>query len=160
MGQTSTSATTSATTTGTPIVGNAGSPSPYPIVATVVPDGLRLRFLPKHFGASMMRAEAAVYDSMGAICCSYHGGFWNFIELSNGGCYLQLQGEGTLPISVSMGNDFSGELSHDAASITATLFALNRLIQQGLERFDGAYYRLLDFAAQHPERADIFMAID
>lgn len=152
---------TSDTGTSSPaIVGNADSPPSSTIVATLVPDHLRLRFLLKHFGAHMMRAESAVYDSMRALCSTYNGGFWNFIELSNGGFYLQLQGDQKLTLSVSMGNDFSGELSRDAASITANLFALNQLTHQGLERFVDPYYWLRDYAAQHPERVEIFDAID
>ena len=154
MGQTSSTSPASST------AGSAGSKSPSPIAATVVPDSRRMQFLPKHFGAEMMVAEATVYDFMRALCRSYSGGYWNFIEISNGGFYMQLHGEGLLPISVSMGNDYSGEMSHDAASITVTLFALNRLVHRGLDRFDDAYYLLLDFAAHHPERTEIFNAID
>lgn len=133
---------------------------PTGILATVVPENQRMAFLPKHFGKDMLHAESAVYEAMMRLCRTYEGGYWNFIELSNGGCYLRLDTPGPLGVRVD-GNGFSGEMSVDAASILATLFALNAL---SWERNDAAftdqYYLLFDYALQHDEKRKILRAID
>lgn len=130
------------------------------ITAHLVGDGERMNFLPKHFGRSFLQGEMAVYQTMDMLCSSYSGGFWDFIELSNGGFYLRLQSKGPLAIRVPTGNDFASELSPDGAGIVVTLFALNQLIWSGMEELSDAYYLLRDFARQHEERAKIFSAID
>ncbi|WP_241199367.1 antirestriction protein [Ectopseudomonas oleovorans] len=64
---------------------------PSPIVATRVAEADRLRFLPTYFGPSMLRmlrGEALVFGWMGRLCAAYHGGFWHFYTLSNGGFYM------------------------------------------------------------------------
>jgi Antirestriction protein len=138
--------------------------SASPISATLVAEGQRLNFLPKHFGPHYLVGETAVYNAMKQLCASYNGGFWDFIELSNGGFYMRLSppGEASKPMSISVevGNGYSGEMSADAASIVATLFALNGLAFQGYEDLSDKYYLLLDFAAFHAERREIFQAID
>lgn len=141
--------------TAAPAVSDTGKP-----VATVVPDAQRLRFLPKHFGIDMMVGEATVFDSMRRICPSYHGGLWDFVEVSNGAFYMRLQSNELQDIDMSGENGYTGQMSADAAGITATLFALNQLIWSGRERFTNAFYLLREFAAQHPEFREIFGAID
>jgi Antirestriction protein len=54
------------------------------------------------------------------------GGWWNFYDLSNGGCYLAPGGVETFHLKV-MGNGFDGRLSANATGITVTLFALSHL---------------------------------
>ena len=137
-----------------------GVPASGKPVATVVPDAQRLRFLPKHFGIDMMVGEATVFDSMRRICPSYHGGLWDFVEVSNGAFYLRLQSDEAQHIDLSGENGYVGQMSADAAGITATLFALNQLTWAGRERFTDAFYLLREFAAQHPEFREIFGAID
>ena len=141
----------------TSATGTAESGKP---VATVVPDAQRMRFLPKHFGIDMMVGEATVFDSMRRICPSYHGGLWDFVEVSNGAFYMRLQSSELQDIDMSAENGYTGQMSADAAGITATLFALNQLIWGGRERFTDAFYLLREFAAQHPEFREIFGAID
>ena len=59
------------------------------ITASIVPAEQRMDFLPKHFGArAMMKFEMSVYDWMGNLCPSYRGGYWNYVELSNGGAFM------------------------------------------------------------------------
>jgi hypothetical protein len=131
------------------------------IVATCVPEAQRLSFLPRHFGRQMMILEEDLYTHMSELCADYSGGYWNFYDLSNGGCYLAPSGAELYRISVS-GNGFEGSLSADAAGITATLFAMNTLtfrfprLPQHAER----YYQLRDFAYTHTEARLILAAID
>lgn len=131
------------------------------IVATRVPDAKRIEFLPRHFGRHMVLVEQTVYAHLSRFSIDYHGGYWNFYDLSNEGCYLAPSGAESYYISVS-GNGFEGKLSADAAGITATLFAMNTLtfrfpqLRQHAER----YYQLRDFACTRAEAQLILAAID
>lgn len=136
------------------------------IIPTVVPRGARLNFLPKHFGSGslMLVVENRVYDIMREQADTYHGGWWEYLDLSNGGMYMRPPAGprpgGKWLVSVP-GNGYHGELSADAAGIVVCLAALSHLSfeypQQVLaERF----HQLRDFAGEHPEAAEIFAAID
>jgi hypothetical protein len=115
--------------------------------------------LPRHFGRNMMRVEDAVYDYMRQLVREYSGGFWHFYDLSNGGFYMSPQIE-RVNLEVA-GNGYSGQMSADAAGITACLFAFSHLsfrIQNDV--IARHYYQLLDFALEHAEAAGILAAID
>ena len=130
------------------------------VVATKVVDAARLHFLPRVFGPGhMMLGETAVYRWMSELCPEYHGGFWDFIDLSNGGFYLRLVCAAPVHLVVD-GNGFDAEMSNDAASIVASLFALNTLAWNGAEHLVDAYYLLKDFAMDHPQGQLILRAID
>ena len=130
------------------------------LTSTVVPDEQRMAFLPKHFGNDMLVGEHLIFESMRLICPSYTGGYWDFIEVSNGAFYMRLRTDGLLRISLPSCNGYYGEMSADAASITATLFAINRMVWNGCEELGDAYYILRAYAAEHPERSEILGAID
>jgi hypothetical protein len=94
------------------------------------------------------------------LTTQYTGGYWTFMELSNGGCYLAPQSEATFHVSVD-GNGFDGTVSADAAGITACLFALSHLsFQIRNESIAEHYHQLRDFALEHAEASAIFAAID
>ena len=131
------------------------------IIATTVPEAKRLAFLPRHFDRQMMAFEQSLFTHMSQLSADYLGGYWDFYDLSNGGCYLAPSAPTTYHIRVA-GNSFDGNLSADAAGITATLFALNALSFRfpRLERFTERFYQLRDFACEHAERRLILAAID
>lgn len=130
------------------------------IVATLVPEERRMEILPRYFGRYMILGENTVYTAMESLCDTYHGGSWDYVELSNGAFYMAPRTEGPLPISCD-GNGYTGEMSRDAAGIVATLFALNAMAWSTEdETFTRLYYALLDFVAPHPEAREIFAAID
>ena len=131
------------------------------IVATAVPHHLRLRFLPHHFGRSMMRVESEIFTQMGDLCADYAGAFWEFYNLSNGGCYMAPQSAERVAISVD-GNGYQGTVSADAAGIIATLFALSHLSMRYPTdwRMSERFHQLREYAQQHGEAAHIFAAID
>lgn len=142
----------------------AASPSPESsnrgIRCTTVPGDERLNFLPRVFGPRlMMRGEAAVFNWMSELCREYRGGFWDFVDLSNGGFYMRLVTDKPLAIRVD-GNGFDEAMSADAASIVASLFAINDLLFKGADHLHDAYYQLRDFAMEHPEGRQILQAID
>lgn len=120
----------------------------------------RLELLPRHFGGHMLTVEHAVYSFMRQLAGNYAGGFWKFFELSNGGVYLAPSREATFKIGVE-GNGFSGEMSADAAGITACLFALSHLsFEISNDSIADHYHLLLEFAAEHAEASAILSAID
>jgi hypothetical protein len=143
------------------LTGTSDDNADAPIVATKVGDAERLNFLPTFFGARyMLRGEMMVYAWMNRLCEEYSGGFWEFMTLSNGGGFLSLRRDGPLHVRVNT-NGYAGDMSAEAASIVATLFALCQLCEQ--TRHDShieRYHLLRDFAAEHAEAASIYRAID
>lgn len=53
-----------------------------------VPDAERLEFLPRHFGRQMLTVERTVYAHLENLSPDYRGGYWDYLELSNGGCFM------------------------------------------------------------------------
>ena len=131
------------------------------VLATLVPDAQRLDFLPRHFGRQMMTVEQHLYSRLSELSQDYTGGYWNFYDLSNGGCYLAPTAPDQFRFIVE-GNDFEGTLSADAAGITATLFTFSevafRFPHVGV--LSTRFQQLRDFAAAHGEAGLIFRAID
>ncbi len=128
------------------------------ITKTQVPDSQRLGFLPRKVGKKFLRFEMNAYDWMGQLCPDYLGGYWQFYALSNGGFYMALDSADTMR-AVYPPNDFDDQMSTEALSITANLFALNGLCWLS-ERVTDAYYALRDFAAEHEEDGKIMRLID
>lgn len=130
------------------------------IGAKVVPCERRMGFLPLHFGErAMIKFEMSVYDWMGSLCPTYRGGFWNYVELSNGGAFMFPSGVETFEISVD-GNGFSGTVGAEVAGIIATAFALNNMLWKGWDSLTAKYEQLLEFIGEHPEGATIRRALD
>ena len=129
------------------------------ISAERVVDSQRLEALPRHFGRFMLIVERAVYSTLEHLSSDYHGGYWHFYELSNGGFYMAPDG-GPLRIEVQ-GNDFGGVLSADAAGIVACLFAYSRLsFKYQSDVLAEHYHQLREFALDHADASLIMSAID
>jgi hypothetical protein len=109
----------------------------------------------------MLRFEQQVYRELGELAEGYSGGYWEFYDLTNGGCYLAPAGE---PLQLTQpSNGFEAIISADAAGIIATLYALSSLAFQLHEQtdvFTKHYHRLRDYALEHAETAQILAAID
>ena len=131
------------------------------VVARRVDDAQRIHTLPRHFGNRLLTFEGAVYDFMRRFSLDYRGGFWDFIELSNGGFYMAPQHEGTFRFSVDT-NGYEGEMSPDAAGIAVCLFAYSHLSFRYSEDqiFADHFHQLREFAMDHAEASAIFGAID
>jgi hypothetical protein len=134
------------------------------ISAALVAEHQRLDFLPRHFGQLMLNVEAYIYNRFDLLCPEYKGGYWEFYDLSNGGCYLAPDG-GTYRIR-QPNNYFDEVVSADAAGIIVTLYAMSELsfryynCEQGTQVFSERFYQLRDFALSHAEASLIFRAID
>lgn len=130
------------------------------ISTSLVPDRRRLDFLPQHFGArTMLRFEGAVYDWMRNLCPSYGGGFWNYVELSNGGAFMFPADGQQYELRVD-GNCFHDRVSAEVAGIITTAFALNGMLWRGYEGLREKCGQLDEFIAQHSERGTIRSALD
>jgi hypothetical protein len=102
-----------------------------------------------------------VYAHLENLCADYRGGYWNFLDLSNGGCYLAPSESRGYRILVE-GNGFSGNLDAECAGIVATLFALSHLSMRfpSNGRLAERFHQLRDFACEHPDGNLIMAAID
>jgi Antirestriction protein len=139
---------------------NSTDSNSHSIVAREVPEQQRMQTLPRHFGRHMLTVQNAIFFFMRKLCARYTGGHWRLFELSNGGFYMAPESESHFPIMVD-GNNFDGEMSADAAGITACLFALSHLSFQTEGDAIATHFHLLrDFAIAHPEAQEILAAID
>jgi hypothetical protein len=130
------------------------------IEAREIPDSERLQILPRHFGRHMLTVEHAVYSFMRRLSSEYTGGYWIYVELSNGGFYMAPTHEAPFNVRVDT-NGFEGPMSADAAGITACLFALSHLsFQIQHESIATHFHKLRDFALDHAEASVIMAAID
>jgi hypothetical protein len=92
----------------------------------------------------------------------YQGGYWNFFELSNGGCYVALDSDQVFRVFCD--NCWEGDLSADALSIVCCLYAFSHLSFSKDERFGRVcadyYHWLREYLFGHAEAANILRAID
>jgi hypothetical protein len=98
---------------------------------------------------------------MRALCESYSGGYFNFYDISNGGCFMALERSEPLTIAGD-GNGYEGTMSAEAAGVVSTLFALSHLAFRffEIELLSERYHQLREFALDHPEAGAILAAID
>ena len=138
---------------------SSGSGDAIDIVATRVPDNLRLGFLPRHFGRHFMLVESVIYNHMGNLCAAYSGGYWDFFNLSNGGCYIAPNGS---PYALVAPNGFEVTVSADVGGLIATLYAFSSLSFdfESVEVFAKRFHQLRDFALEHADAGGILAAID
>lgn len=130
------------------------------IRSELVVEEQRMTFLPCYFGQRYLHGEGYVLEWARRLCKTYRGGHWQFFRLSNGGFYLAP--EIAAPVSACWHlNSYEGEMGVEAFGIVVTLFALCHMAETfGCERHVEHYHLLREFAEQHPERREIFRAID
>ena len=131
-------------------------------VATLVPDHRRTDFLPNLFGLQfLIVGENTLYSLMEWLSPEdYGGGFWNFYELDGKPLYLVPTSKPRYRI-ICRTNDYSGEVSANAAGIIATLFTFSHLsFKYQSDRLADGYSRLFAYAANHAAASEIFPAID
>ncbi|EPY5329373.1 antirestriction protein [Klebsiella pneumoniae] len=134
------------------------------ITASVVPDELRIGFWPQHFGTipQWIILEPQIFAWMDRLCTDYHGGNWNFSTLSNGGAFMAPESEQDK--KWTMFNSMNGngaELTGEAAGIVSCLMAYSHhACRTECDAMTEQYYRLRDFALNHPECSAIMHLID
>ncbi|EML0564710.1 TPA: antirestriction protein [Klebsiella oxytoca] len=134
------------------------------ITASVVPDELRIGFWPQHFGSipQWLTLEPQIFTWMDRLCADYQGGIWRFSTLSNGGAFMAPESEHdkTWALFNSM-NGNSAELTGEAAGIVACLMGYSHhACRTECDAMTEHYYRLRDFALNHPECSAIMHLID
>lgn len=80
------------------------------ITAVLVPESRRLNIAATLFGHRFpLQLEPAIYQFAGFLSEDYHGGYWHFYTLSNGGFYMAPAGEACFAVSAE--NGYEGELA-------------------------------------------------
>ncbi|EFN4975883.1 antirestriction protein [Escherichia coli] len=134
------------------------------ITASAVPDELRIGFWPQHFGTipQWITLEPQIFAWMDRLCADYQGGIWNFSTLSNGGAFMAPESE--QDEKWTMFNSMNGngsELTGEAAGIVSCLMAYSHhACRTESDAMTEHYYRLRDFALNHPECSAIMHLIN
>ncbi|MDV0461309.1 antirestriction protein [Klebsiella quasipneumoniae] len=134
------------------------------ITASVVPDELRIGFWPQHFGSipQWITLEPRIFAWMDRLCTDYHGGIWNFSTLSNGGAFMYPESEDDEKWALFNSMNGNGaELTSEAAGIVACLMTYSHhACRTECDAMTEHYYRLRDFALNHPKCNSIMHLID
>ncbi|HGN9101901.1 TPA: antirestriction protein [Providencia stuartii] len=133
------------------------------ISTTPVPNHQRTHFWQTHFGTvkGFATFEVVIFTTMGQFCEDYHGGYWEYCTLSNGGAFIypDLNQEELMLFNPHNGNE--AELSPEAAGIAVCLMMYSLWsFQTESDTLVDRFYQLRDYAAQHPEHSAIFHLID
>ncbi|MCE0813567.1 antirestriction protein [Buttiauxella sp. S04-F03] len=136
--------------------------NPATISAILVPDEYRASFWPQHFGTipQWILLEPRIFAWLDRMCADYSGGIWNFYTLSNGGAFMAPDDE-TLCSLCNPLNGNSAEMSSEAAGITVCLLTYSHhACRTENDAMTEHYYRLRDYALNHPECRAIMRIID
>ena len=136
------------------------------LVATPVPDEQRISFWPQHFGLipQWVTLEPRVFSWMDRLCEDYCGGIWNLYTLNNGGAFMAPEPDEDDDETWVLFNAMNGnraEMSPEAAGIAACLMTYSHhACRTENYAMTVHYYRLRDYALQHPECSAIMRIID
>ena len=136
------------------------------ITATLLPDALRLHFWPQHFAGipQWILLEPRIFAWMDRLCEDYHGGIWNFYTLSNDGVFMAPEPDKDDRGQWALFNAMNGnraEMSAEAAGIAACLLEYSHhACRTECDAMTSHFYRLRDFALNHPECSAILHIID
>ncbi|EBK6120697.1 antirestriction protein [Salmonella enterica] len=97
------------------------------------------------------------------LCTDYSGGIWQFYTLSNGGAFMAPEandGDDVWSLYNGM-NGNSTDMSPEAAGITACLLEYSHhACRTNSDLMTAHYYRLRDYALNHPECSAIMHITD
>ncbi|EFO2887951.1 TPA: antirestriction protein [Escherichia coli] len=152
----------------TPTIYSATTPenNPPQLVASLVPDEQRISFWPQHFGLipQWVTLEPRVFGWMDRLCEGYCGGIWNLYTLNNGGAFMAPEPDDDDDETWVLFNAMNGnraEMSPEAAGIAACLMTYSHhACRTENYAMTVHYYRLRDYALQHPECSAIMRIID
>lgn len=139
---------------------------PAPIIATLIPDELRLSFWPQHFSTvpQWILLEPRIFAWMDCFCTDYRGGIWQFYSLSNGGAFVAPEPDDGDDDPWTLFNSMSGKdavMSAEAAGIAVCLLTYSHHACRTMCNAMTAHYdRLRDYALQHAEARAILAIID
>lgn len=136
------------------------------ITATLLSDEHRIGFWPQHFGSipQWITLEPHIFAWMDRLCAEYSGGIWLFYTLSNDGAFMAPEPDGNDGEKWTLFNPMNGnggELSAEAAGIAVCLIAYSHhACRTEYDAMTEHYYRLRDYALNHPECRTIMHIID
>ena len=133
------------------------------VTRTLVPEDRRLTITEMLFGTWFpIRIEPVVYTFADRLSRDYHGGYWEFYTLSNGGFYMAPAADRLFHLICA--NQFEGDLTADALGITACLYTYSNLSFSGPDAFADIcfdhYHWLREYMMEHPEVQAILAATD
>ncbi len=132
------------------------------LTAILVSDAQRIHFWPKHFGQVPKWAliEPQIFRWLDRLCTDYHGDFWDFYTLPNGGAFMVPGTEQDYVLFNTL-NGNGATVSREAAGITACLMTYSHCAcSTESEAMTNHFYRLREYALQNPESQAIFDLID
>lgn len=155
-------------TQNTPTIYSATTPenNPPQLVASLVPDEQRISFWPQAFGLipQWVTLEPRVFGWMDRLCADYCDGIWNLYTLNNGGAFMAPEPDDDDDETWVLFNAMNGnraEMSPEAAGIAACLMTYSHhACRTENYAMTVHYYRLRDYALQHPECSAIMRIID
>lgn len=128
--------------------------------STLVNEGARMGFLPRHFKPRvMLLVESKTYAWMERLCRVYSGGKWNYFDLSNGGAFLAPQSPDAFDLHIESLH-VHRSVSAEVAGIISTAFALRSLSWAGHTGLTEKYCQLLAYVDGHPDRALVLEALE
>ncbi|WP_342325475.1 antirestriction protein [Kosakonia sp. BYX6] len=134
------------------------------LYAAVIHDEMRISFWPQHFGSipQWITLEPRIFARMDRLCDEYSGGIWSFYTLSNGGAFMVRGADGNDKWHLLNGmNVNSAQTSAEAAGIAVCLIEYSHhACRTEYDAMTEHYYRLRDYALQHPESSAILHIID
>lgn len=132
------------------------------VQAIPVSDENRIHFWPQHFGTipQWIRLEPAIFGWLDRLCAEYSGGIWQFYTLSSDGAFMAPDSDERW----SLFNEFNGngaDMYSEAAGIVACLLAYSHhACRTECDAMTEHYYRLRNYALNHPECNAIMRIID
>jgi hypothetical protein len=133
-----------------------------PLTAKRIHKAQRPRFWPTHFGSipGWLLLESHVFNWLDRLCTDYQGGYWEFYTLSNGGAFIAPSAEKEYLLFNTL-NGNGATVGHEAAGIVACLMTYSHhACRTESEAMTEHFYRLREYALQHPESSAIFALID
>lgn len=132
------------------------------LTATWVSDAQRIHFWPKYFGQVPKWAliEPQVFRWLDRLRDDYHGDFWDFYTLPNGGAFIVPGTEKDYVLFNEL-NGNEATVSRDAAGVVACLMTYSHhACRTECDAMTEHYYLLRDYALRHPECSAIMHIID
>ena len=136
------------------------------ITRVLVPEAERMAFVDRLFGIKyVLQLEPTVFQFAEHLAAEYHGGYWQFFGLSNGGFYMAPRNGSAndTVYAVSSMNGFEGEMTADALGLVACLYAYSNLSfgsGEFAETCADHYHLLREYMFGHAEVRSILRAID
>lgn len=110
----------------------------------------------------MDNPEPRIFARMDRLCADYQGGIWRFSTLSNGGGFMAPESDHDEKWTLFNSMNGNGaELTSEAAGMVACMMAYNHhACRTECDAMTEHYYRLRDYALNHPECSAIMHLID